>query len=124
MDAEPSRLTREEAAGALRLTSELHPGTPLWQRAPTRDGSGQLLADFMMIVPGLNKHPQATIQGVLRRIEQALIACRDHVVFADFNLKLNVLWVTVRPIPGICHQVAAMVHHHAPEARLVAYRRD
>jgi hypothetical protein len=36
------------------------------------------------------------------------------------NLKLNILWVTVHPVPGICADVAAAIHHRVPEAKLIA----
>ena len=81
-----------------------------------------MLPDFMMIVPGLNKRLTHEIADTLKRIETALLGCRDAIVFADFNLRLNVLWVTTRPIAGICFEVAARIHHHAPEAKLVAHR--
>jgi hypothetical protein len=43
-------------------------------------------------------------------------------VFADMNLRLNVLWVTVRPIPGICLELPAALKTRVPEAMLVAQR--
>jgi hypothetical protein len=48
----------------------------------------------------------------------------DAVVFADVNLRLNTLWVTVRPIPGICLELPAALKHRVPEALLVAHKHD
>ena len=38
----------------------------------------------------------------IRKIERVLERYSSIVVFADLNLKLNVLWVIVRPGPGRC----------------------
>ncbi len=35
--------------------------SPLWQRVPTKDDQGKLLADFMIIIPKLNKQPSHII---------------------------------------------------------------
>ena len=110
--------------GALKLGAGVHPAEPLWKRVPKRDESGRLLPDFMMIIPRLNRKPAADIANLIERIEAAFAAYRDVIVFADLNLKLNVLWVTVKPIPGICVQIAATIHHLAPEALLVAHKSE
>ena len=44
------------------------------------------------------------------------------VVFADINLKLNLLWVSVRARPGVILDIACCVKFHMPEALLVAPR--
>ena len=72
----------------------MEPGTPLWQVVPTRDADGRPLADFMMLVPRLNKCPRHIIDITLLNLQQALEQYHD-VVFANFNLKINVLWVSV-----------------------------
>lgn len=108
--------------GDLKLSPGIEPAAPLWQRAPTRDEHGQALPDFMMIIPRLNRRSTHQIADTVNRIEQALTAYHDAIVFADLNLKLNVLWVTTRPRWGLCMEVAAAIHHRAPEALLVAHR--
>ena len=46
----------------------------------------------------------------------------DHaVVFAAFNLKLNLLWVSIRPIQGIRFEIASAIQEHVPEAKLVSH---
>jgi hypothetical protein len=40
------------------------------------------------------------------------------------NLKLNALWVTVRPIPGICLELPAAIKMQVPEALLVGQKQE
>lgn len=100
----------------------LLPAEPLYTRVPTRDDSGQYLSDFMMIIPGLRKKPSTLRQEVIARIEHVLQLYRKVVVFADLNLKINVLWVSVKPVPGICLELPAVIKFHVPEALLVSHR--
>jgi len=76
----------------------------------------------MMLIPGLGRRPSHEVQSALATINQVLEYYRHAVVFADMNLRLNLLWVTVRPIPGICLELPAAIHHLLPEAKLVAHK--
>ena len=58
----------------------------------------------------------------LQAIGEVLHYYRDAVVFADLNLRINVLWVTVRPVPGICLELPAALKVRVPEAMLVAHK--
>jgi hypothetical protein len=100
----------------------LLPGGPLWRRAPTRDDAGKRLSDFMLLIPGLRQRPQKDLHEVVRRIDFILDRYRPTVTFADLNLELNVLWVTVRPVPGACRQIVLAIQDQVPEALLVASR--
>ncbi len=100
--------------------SGLSSAEPLWNHVPTCDDEGQRLSDFMMLIPRLRKQPQAHIQHVLQQIHEVLELYRHAVVFADLNLRLNVLWVSVKPVPGICLELPAAILDRVPEARLVA----
>lgn len=104
--------------------SLLGPAEPLWKRAPTRDASGKPLHDFMMLIPGLRDREEALLREAVSRIESILKRYEDYVVLADLNLKLNVLWVTVKPQLGLCMEIASLIHHIVPEAKLVAQRYD
>jgi hypothetical protein len=103
----------------LRAT-QLRAAEPLWNHVPTTDNEGQRLSDFMMLIPKLRQQPQSHIQHVLKQIEEVLEFYQHAVVFADLNLRLNVLWVSVKPIPGICLELPAAILDRVPEARLVA----
>jgi len=98
----------------------LHPAEPLHRRAPRRDAAGRAYGDFMMLVPGLRGEPRHVIEATLREMELALARLAGLVVFADFNLRLNLLWVTVAPGRDVGLRVAAAIHARVPRAKLVA----
>ena len=97
----------------------MEPGTPLWQIVPTRGADGRSLADFMMLIPRLNKCPREIIDITLRNLQQALEPCPD-VVFVNFNLKINVLWVSVNSKPGVILEMVTSIQRLVPQAMLVA----
>ena len=96
---------------------------PLFKRAPREDELGRPLSDFMIIIPQLRTRPQRLIQFKVDRIQQVLSRFSDVVVFADLNLKINVLWVIVRQVPGACLEIPSAILHAVPEALLVAHPR-
>lgn len=102
------------------LITGTQPSPPLWQLAPTHDPSGRLLADFMMLIPRLRSRPPLEIERASRDI-QAVLALHQDVVFADLNLKLNLLWVSLRPRPGAISELVAAIRLRVPEAVLVAH---
>jgi hypothetical protein len=101
---------------------EIGPADPLWKRVPIRDAEGKLLSDFMMIIPKLRTKPPHSIKEVVLKIEKVLAYYDRHIVFADLNLNLNVLWVSLKPVPGMCLEVATAINLHVPDAKLVAQR--
>ncbi len=107
-----------------RSVYSLSPAEPLWKRAPIRDSHGRLLSDFMMLIPKLSKQPESIQKQKIAALELVFHHYGKAIVFADLNLKLNVLWVTVRPIPGICLELPAAIKHYVPEALLVAQQRE
>lgn len=109
-------------SSALCRALPLQPAEPLWQRAPARDTDGSPLSDFMMIIRGLRDQPPVRRARTVDVIQTVLSNYGPLVVFADLNLRLNVLWVTVRPRPGICAELPAAIFARVPEARLVAYQ--
>ncbi|MDX5446729.1 MAG: hypothetical protein LPJ87_11860 [Zoogloeaceae bacterium] len=94
---------------------------PLGKRAPAVDEHGKALSDFMMIIPGLRDKPRQLIQQTLYEIHSALACFQHAVVFAELNLKLNLLWVSIRPLHGIRIEIATAVQNRVPEARLVSH---
>jgi hypothetical protein len=105
-------------------TLSCDPNTPLWQRAPTKDEDGTLLSDFMMIIPKLKKCSSEYRRRVLDVLIEVLQRYEDVVVFADLNLKINVLWVSLRPVNGMCLEISAAIKVAVPEALLVADNRS
>jgi hypothetical protein len=104
----------------LPSSPDLVPADPLYKRAPREDEHGRPLSDFMMIIPKLRTRPQHLIQETISKIERVLDRNSHVVVFADLNLKLNVLWVTVKPSPGVCWNLPGQINSEVPEALLVA----
>ncbi|NNG13495.1 MAG: hypothetical protein HKM88_09625 [Halobacteria archaeon] len=94
---------------------------PLRNRAPSHDEDGRPLSDFMVLIPGLKKKPRTLINRTVNNIHLALGHFEHAVVFAEFNLKLNLLWVSIRPIPGIRFEIVGAIQDSVPEARLVSH---
>ncbi len=94
---------------------------PLRKRAPAVDEDGKPLSDFMVIIPGLKKKPRALINQTLKEVHR-ILGCFSHaVVFAEFNLRMNLLWVSIRPIQGIRFEIAEALRSCIPDARLVSH---
>ena len=96
---------------------------PLWKRAPTRDESGRPYSDFMMLIPGLKNFEPAYLKTIVNKLDTILKGYEKYVVFADLNLKINILWVTIQPHVGLSTEIAALIHHVVPEAKLVSQDR-
>ncbi len=93
---------------------------PLWKRAPTRSLSGKPYADFMMLIPGLRDFDTSRIKEIVSKMESVLKHYEKDIILADLNLKINVLWVTLEPHLGLSTEIAALIHHVIPEAKLVS----
>jgi hypothetical protein len=94
---------------------------PLWKLVPRRDEEGRLCTDFMMLAPGFKKKPAHERECVIGLV-QGVLSCFDQwVIFADLNLTLNVLWVSLKYRPGIMAEVVAALRTQAPEFKLVAH---
>ena len=105
-----------------KTVSSMQPAEPLWKRVPTHDNDGVILSDFMMIIPRLRDKPRHLLEMTVQRIESVLRCYQNSVVFADLNLGLNVLWVSVRPVPGICLELPTAIKLQVPEALLVSHK--
>jgi hypothetical protein len=97
------------------------PAEPLRKRAPTFDEHGKALSDFMVLIPGLVKKPQHLIQATIEHIQTVCADYKHVVVFAELNLKLSLLWVSVKPVPGVRFQISEALRTLIPEARLVSH---
>jgi hypothetical protein len=115
---------------ALHLDAMLLPRTslpfydaaePLRHRAPVCDDEGRPLSDFMVIIPGLKHKPPRLISKAVGDMQLALSRFSHAVVFAEFNLKLNLLWVSIRPIPRLRFAIVGAIQETVPEAKLVSH---
>lgn len=106
------------ANNTLAENAAMEHGTPLWQVVPTRGADGRSLADFMMLIPKLNKCPQAVIDRTMLNLQAAFAPFPD-VVFVNFNLKINILWVSVNCRHGLILELVDAIQILVPEAKLV-----
>jgi len=105
-----------------RTTLSIHDASePLRKRAPTVDEHGKPLTDFMVIIPGLRKKPQPHIQRTIGELHRVLARFSGTVVFAEFNLALNLLWVSTRQAHGMRDEIAMAIRSTIPAARLVSH---
>lgn len=109
------------ARGAASVSVELH--QPLYQRAPARDEHGRALSDFMVLIPRLRERPQHELNAAVARLQAVLTSFRE-VVFVDLNLPLNLLWVSVRPRPGVIIELFAALKLQLPEIKLVGHQQE
>ena len=104
----------------MKRSSELLPADPLHQRIPKRGKDGARLNDLLMIFPGL-KHQTIYQQKILMEIiESLLLPYKEDIMLAELNIKIGTLWISLEPKLGLGAEVAACIHHHFPESRLVA----
>lgn len=99
---------------------DIQSSEPLWKRAPTRDVEGKPYADFMMLIPGLRNFEPSHLRDIINKMEKVLKHYEKDIILADLNLKINVLWVTIQPHIGLSTEIAALIHHVIPEAKLVS----
>ncbi|MES9926997.1 MAG: hypothetical protein ABW158_02690 [Candidatus Thiodiazotropha sp. 6PDIVS] len=99
--------------------SRWQPSAPLWQRAPNKQADGAALADLMMLIPGLKDYSEVKFIHLQKMLEAVVSEFGEKIVFTDINLKLNVVWVTVLPEPGLCREVALAIRKRVPEAVMV-----
>ena len=94
---------------------------PLRKRAPSHDEHGKPLCDFMMLIPGLRDKPKHIIDDTIQDMHIVLTHFSHAVVFAEFNLKLNLLWVSIRSIQGVRLEIASAIQQQVPGAKLVSH---
>ena len=105
-----------------RLSIQFHDAAePLRDRVPSHDENGKSLSDFMVLIPGLKQKPQNLISRTINEIHLALTHFDHAIVFAEFNIRLNLLWVSIRPIHGIRFEIVGAIQERVPEARLVSH---
>ncbi len=113
---------KDQSSQEIKHTLELSPNTPLWQRVPTKDESGKYLGDFMMIIPKLKTATAEHQKHTLDALNCVLNRYQETIVFADLNLKMNVLWISIRPVHGIISEISAAIIESVPEAKIISER--
>jgi hypothetical protein len=101
--------------------SILDASEPLRRRAPIYDENGAVLSDFMVIFPGLKTKPRLLIQEITQEIHRVLTGFNDTVVFAELNVAINLLWVSVRPVEGVRFEISEALRSRIPSARIVSH---
>lgn len=96
-------------------------GEPLWQRVPLRNAAGRPYIDFMMFAPRLNRRPRQELESVAILLRGVLSQYENQVVFAELNLRINVLWVSLENRPGLIAELVAAVRLKLPEFHLVGH---
>ncbi len=110
------------AGSGLTASDAWQVGAPLWKTVPKRDESGKPLSDFMMLAPGLKDRPASEIECVLGQIRGVLDKFPDLVVFANFNLALNVLWVSLRCRQGGMSMIVFALRARVPTLKLIGHQ--
>lgn len=103
----------------LVTASVFGPGGPLHERAPTHASAGRPVSDLMLLLPGLKWGLEPVTSRVAGELSAILGSFGDQVLFAELNLKLGLLWISVSAEPGLCHEVAQRVRSRLPETRVV-----
>ena len=76
------------------------------------------MSDLMMLLPGIRK--ERTLSILIReQLQFVLEDFGEKVFFADLNIRLGVLWVTVSAEPGLCSEVADAIRARIEGARVV-----
>ena len=92
---------------------------PLYDRVPSRDENGKPYSDFMLLIPKLNKASMPELKSKMAAL-QAVLGSHPEVVFADLNMKINLLWVSFKPKIGLIEQIALEIQARVPEAKLIS----
>jgi len=102
----------------LRITQGIQSSQPLHKRVPVRDEEGKFLSDFMILVAGFRNWPGARQAEAVAKMQMVLGSFTE-IVFADLNVPLNLLWVSVRARQGVIVDIYSEFHGCIPEARIV-----
>lgn len=74
----------------------------------------------MILIPGLNKLTGPGFESRIKLLHNLLDEARE-VVFADLNLPLNLLWISVSPGARVMTDLSDKIRAQIPEARLVGH---
>lgn len=106
----------------LKCSLEYSANTPLWKRVPKKDETGQYLGDFMMIIPSLKKATPEDRKYILNVLTKIIELYADTIVFADLNMKMSLLWISLKPIKGMMIEIPSAIMEAIPGAKLISDR--
>ena len=105
-----------------KVSIDLHQSEPLWQRVPLRTSAGEYTCDFMMLIQRFNQQSSQIQTEIINRLYSVLQQYSEVILFADLNMKLNLLWISHLPRIGIGLEVAARIHDQIPQAKLISHQ--
>ena len=103
------------------LDTKLLPAEPLWRRAPSRSADGRLLSDFMLRIPQLGSAPALRRERVCTELQAVFRCYGEQICFADLNLRLNLVWISVESRPGLIPELLQEIRRRIPEAVLIGH---
>ena len=81
---------------------------------------GSIFGGFDDDYPKAQKSQLRASQKTLNALNLVLNRYQDTVVFADLNLKMNLLWISIKPIKGIFAEIPAAIIEQIPEAKPIS----
>lgn len=78
------------------------------------------MSDFLLLLPELRGAGPFVQERVAAQLRAVFAEFDRQVVFADLNLSMNTLWVTVQGRPGLCLEVATAIRGRLPRVRLIS----
>ena len=118
MTEQTKTLIKHRGCNVLQASAKFSPAGDLWRYAPARDRKGRALSDLMMLLPGLPGNRNLSIV-ISQQLQEVLEGFGDRIQFADLNLRLGILWVTVVSEPGLCGEVVDAIKARIEGARAV-----
>jgi len=106
-------------AQTLPRNQQFSAAPPLWKLAPTRDQEGVPVADFMLMIPRMSKRGDLFAKQTAEAVHSICENFSQQVIFADLNVRLGVIWISVQAKPGLCAEVAQAIQRQVPEALMV-----
>jgi len=76
----------------------------------------------MMMAPALKHRSPQDLALVLGTIQAILARFGAEIAFADFNVNIRVLWVSLESRPGLMAQVVTALRLGVPELKLIAHQ--
>jgi len=83
---------------------------------------GSIFGGFDDDYPKAQNSQLRASQKTLDALNLVLNRYQDTIVFADLNLKMNLLWIFIKPTKGMFAEIPAAIIEQVPEAKLISER--